>query len=1429
MLLTLGVVAASPAATITVTNAADSGSGSLRAAIAAAQNGDTINFDPGLNGNTITLTSAGLAISANLTVSGPGAAQLTISGGNSTTVGTIFTINSGVTVTISGLTITGGNASSTDTGGGGILNSGTLTVAGCAIMHNSAASSIKNQGGGIANYGTLNLNNSTVSGNNAADGAGLFNGGGNTLTVVNSTFYGNNTTASGGGIYNSASGIATLTNSTIYSNNATSNGGGIYNSSSGTLTVTNSIVASNTAASSDDIDGSITTNGGGNTISPGTTINLAPLATYGGPTPTLLPLPGSPAICAGNKAGAPTTDQRGFTTGAAAYCSSGKVDSGAVQTNYTAVSFTNKGASGYVGQINNPVSFPVNPIVSVTENGLNQGGVPVTLTLNNGSGTATGLGPVNTVSGTGATFTNIQVPASDVGSDTLDVLVIPTTGATPLTDSAALKIISITLMPSAGALAGATQGANYTVAFTASGGSTSLYTYKLLVTSGTMPGGLSFTAATATLAGTANAAGTVGFTITATDGNSFSGSQSYTLTVNPPVKATTVIASKALTVSQSAVNFTPVTGSGGTPPLSYSVSPSLPGGLTLSSSTGEVTGVPTAVSLQTTYTVTVTDANGQAATANFVLTVNKAVTATTVFPATTLTVNQPSASFTPVTSSGGTAPYSYTVAPSLPAGLSIGHSAGIISGIPTAASTQTSYTVTVTDNNGSTASSNFSLTVNAAVMATLNTPIITLTAGQPSVTLLPVSGSGGTGTLTYSIMPNVPPANLNFNPASGAITGQPMTSSTATMYTVKVTDTNGANASQAFTLTVNAALTPTQAVPDSTLSVNLSVTPFTPVTTTGGTPPLKFVVSPLLPSGLSYSMSSGTVSGTPLAASVQTTYNVTITDSNQVTVTSSFSLKVNPASTSVTVNSSSTNNSSTVNNAVTFTARVTPFSGNNPLSPPYTGVATVTGSVSFIDTGSDNVPHTLCADSAIQVVNGTYMATCSTSTLTAQFSPHKITAAYQGNSNYTTSKSTVTQTVMKASSSTTLTSTLLNPQGPALPANTSIVINPKDYNDQVTFTAAVTPNSPVALSQGTVTFTDTVTIDNTTKTNPLCSAVAPSNAVATCSTRLTVGGQHTITATYSADPNYLQSQGTAPQAVQDFRLTAQGEAFVTQGYTTGSDPLHSAAVTVTSLSMEQFATAATAPLGLTCMSSQAGAPNCTLSSQSLAVTGSATEPSVSVAIDATGAGVKGGIYTFVVTGTDSTTGLSHTAQFSADVRPLGSPNLGVPSGASVMTSVDFATSAALSGFECIGVSGPNNVACQIAGATGTSSGPTFTLQFASGPQTSPVSVTINTGPVATSQLERDTNASLAGLLGVPAIAALGLLGRRLQKGRRFLRFLALAFVVFLAVQGTGCGGSFTPANTSTGKFPAGTYLIGVQASDSANNRYQSVIQINVIR
>src|SRR5262249_6432463 len=106
--------------TLTVLNNHDDGAGSLRDAIGHAKDGDTIVFDPGLNGQTIALTSDELAIRKSEDIEGPGADKLAVSGSDAVRV---FAIDEGLTVTIAGLTITHGRGAG-NPGGGGIDNVG---------------------------------------------------------------------------------------------------------------------------------------------------------------------------------------------------------------------------------------------------------------------------------------------------------------------------------------------------------------------------------------------------------------------------------------------------------------------------------------------------------------------------------------------------------------------------------------------------------------------------------------------------------------------------------------------------------------------------------------------------------------------------------------------------------------------------------------------------------------------------------------------------------------------------------------------------------------------------------------------------------------------------------------------------------------------------------------------------------------------------------------------------------------------------------------------------------------------------------------------------------------------------------------------------------------------------------------------------------
>ena len=249
----------------TVTNLKDSGPGSLRQAIAETPITGTVDFQAGLSG-TITLTSGPLTIANILTIDGPGASVITLSGNKTQQV---FIIPAQYTVTISGLTIANAKGSGGSFDGGAISNSGSLSITGCTFNGNSAT-----DGAGIVNTGTLTVSNSTFSGNHANNsGGGIFNNHG-TVKVTNCTFSSNsNINYGGGALFNFDNSTLTVANCAFSGNSAGSNpsygGGGIYNG--GTLTVTSSTFGTN---SSGGIGGGISNTGAGNATIANSTFNL---------------------------------------------------------------------------------------------------------------------------------------------------------------------------------------------------------------------------------------------------------------------------------------------------------------------------------------------------------------------------------------------------------------------------------------------------------------------------------------------------------------------------------------------------------------------------------------------------------------------------------------------------------------------------------------------------------------------------------------------------------------------------------------------------------------------------------------------------------------------------------------------------------------------------------------------------------------------------------------------------------------------------------------------------------------------------------------------------------------------------------------------------------------------------------------------------
>ena len=355
----LGIGAGAEAASFTVTSLADDGSGgtTLREALQGAQDNDNpgvvdqVLFRAGLSGR-ITLGGSQLpTIDEPLSLSGPGASALTVSGGNASRILFIDT-EPGHDVTVSGLSLTGGNAAanggalyardadltirgavvsgnrSAGEGGGMYLRLATALIERSTVSGNSAPTPYSSGGGIRTGFTATTIRRSTISGNSVVgggDGGGVFAHTGETA-IESSTISGNSATgafAHAGGVY-TYGGSLSLDSSTISRNSGTESGG-VRHLGASPPTVTDTIVAGNLASSgAPDLFGDGTSfelaftligNVSGASITetvPGSNLlgvapGLGALARNGGPTRTHAPRPTSPALDKGSAAG---TDQR---------------------------------------------------------------------------------------------------------------------------------------------------------------------------------------------------------------------------------------------------------------------------------------------------------------------------------------------------------------------------------------------------------------------------------------------------------------------------------------------------------------------------------------------------------------------------------------------------------------------------------------------------------------------------------------------------------------------------------------------------------------------------------------------------------------------------------------------------------------------------------------------------------------------------------------------------------------------------------------------------------------------------------------------------------------------------------------------------------------------------------------------------------------
>jgi uncharacterized repeat protein (TIGR03803 family) len=346
--------------------------------------------------------------------------------------------------------------------------------------------------------------------------------------------------------------------------------------------------------------------------------------------------------------------------------------------------------------------------------------------------------------------------------------------------------------------------------------------------------------------------------------------------------STTVLETGSVGVAYS----TTLQATGGTPPYKWSVSAgSLPGGLSLSSA-GVISGKPTTAATSN-FTVEVKDSASHTATQALSLTMyGSTIVRITTASLPNWTVGKAYSATMAATS--GTKPYTWSVySGSLPAGLSLNASTGVISGTPTTAAT-TTFFIGVKGAGANTATAQFTVVVSAApVVGT--TLLETGAVGFAYATQLSVEG--GTIPYVWSVSSGSLPVGLSLNASTGVISGTPTTAVAADSFTIKVTDAAGATATQASSLTIYIAddvRITTTSLPNGTVGTAYSAT----LEATSGTKPYTWsVYSGSLPAGLSLAASTGVISGMPTEAGT-TDFFIGVKGAGANTATASLTITV---------------------------------------------------------------------------------------------------------------------------------------------------------------------------------------------------------------------------------------------------------------------------------------------------------------------------------------------------------------------------------------------------------------------------------------------------------------------------------------------------------------------------------------------------------
>jgi sugar lactone lactonase YvrE len=584
-------------------------------------------------------------------------------------------------------------------------------------------------------------------------------------------------------------------------------------------------------------------------------------AAIGNPAPTFsvasgsLPTGLSLNTSSGVLSGTPTASGA-YTFSVSATNTSGSVSSGSISMTvgsvpvFTAVSPAPTGVTGTAYSYTFVASgYPAATFAVAS------GSLPAGLSLNTSSGVLSGT-PTTTGP---STFT---VSASNVfGSVTSGSLTVTIESVPVFTADTPASSIS--------------DGAPYSYTFVATGSPAPTFSLAL----GSLPTGLSLNPSTGVLSGTPGASGSFTFVVGATNAAGGASSGSITMAVDAGPVFTADTPPSTATISMP-FNFT-FAASGFPTPTFAVASGSLPTGLTLNTSSGVLSGTPTASGVYT-FTVSATNSSGSVTSGSISMTVGSVPAFTAVSPASTGVVGS-AYSYTFSASGYPAASFSVTSG-SLPAGLSLNTSSGVLSGTPTTTGVST-FTVSAANVFGSVTSASISITVQSVPAFTADSPASSVSEGVSYSYTFTASGSPAP---TFSVSAGSLPTGLSLNSSTGVLSGTPSATGSFT-FTVGATNAAGGASSGSITMAVDAGPVFTADTPPSTATISM---PFTFTFAASGYPAPTFgVASGSLPTGLSLTGSTGVLSGTPSATGVYT-FSVSATNSSGSVTSGSISMTV---------------------------------------------------------------------------------------------------------------------------------------------------------------------------------------------------------------------------------------------------------------------------------------------------------------------------------------------------------------------------------------------------------------------------------------------------------------------------------------------------------------------------------------------------------